>query len=38
LAIGTGIVFFSMHVLLPFAPAYAIISATLSIQSIKRTG
>jgi len=27
-----------MHVLLPFAPAYAIISATLSIQSIKRTG
>jgi CysZ protein len=38
LAIGTGIVFFAMHVLLPFAPAYAIISATLSIQSIKRTG
>jgi CysZ protein len=36
LAIGTGIVFFAMHVLLPFAPVYAIISATLSIQSIKR--
>ncbi|MFN4892512.1 MAG: EI24 domain-containing protein [Bacteroidota bacterium] len=37
LAIGTGFVFLAMHVLLPFAPVYAIISATLSIQSIKRT-
>lgn len=36
LAIGTGIVYFTMHVLLPFAPVYAIISATLSIQSIKQ--
>lgn len=36
LAIGTGIVFLSMHLLLPFAPVYAIISATLSIQAIKR--
>lgn len=36
LAIGTGIVYFAMHVLLPFAPLYAIIAATLSIQSIKR--
>lgn len=36
LAIGTGIVYFAMHILLPFAPVYAIISATLSIESIKR--
>ncbi len=36
LAIGTGFVFLLMHVLLPFAPVYAIITATLSIQSIKR--
>ncbi len=36
LAIGTGFVFLAMHILLPFAPVYAIISATLSIQSIKR--
>ena len=38
LAIGTGLVYFGMHVLLPFAPAYAIQAATLSIQSIKRAG
>lgn len=37
LAIGTGFVFLAMHVLLPFAPVYAIITATLSIQSIKRS-
>ncbi len=36
LAIGTGMVYFGMHILLPFAPVYAIISATLSIESIKR--
>jgi CysZ protein len=36
LAIGTGIVYFAMHILLPLAPAYAILSATLSIESIKR--
>jgi CysZ protein len=36
LAIGTGLVFFAMHVVLPFAPVYAIIAATLSVQSIKQ--
>ncbi|MFM7671555.1 MAG: EI24 domain-containing protein [Bacteroidota bacterium] len=37
LAIGTGVVFFAMHIAMPFAPVYAILSATLSIESIKRT-
>ncbi|MBM3432460.1 MAG: hypothetical protein FJX92_05610 [Bacteroidetes bacterium] len=37
LAIGTGLVYFAMHVVLPFAPVYAIIAATLSVQSIKQS-
>ena len=35
LAIGNGMLFYLMHIVLILAPAYAIIAATLSIQKIK---
>ncbi len=35
LAIGNGILFYLMHVVIIFAPAYAIIAATLSVRKIK---
>jgi CysZ protein len=35
LAIGNGILFFLMHVIIIFAPAYAIIAATLSVHKVK---
>lgn len=36
LAIGNGIVFFAMHVMIWLAPAYAIIAATLSVRQVKK--
>ena len=35
LAIGNGIFFYLMHVVVIFAPAYAIIAATLSVRKVK---
>lgn len=35
LAIGNGMLFYLMHIVLILAPAYAIIAATLSVQKIK---
>lgn len=35
LAIGNGMLFYIMHIVLILAPAYAIIAATLSVQKIK---
>jgi CysZ protein len=35
LAIGNGLLFYLMHIVLILAPAYAIIAATLSVQKIK---
>jgi len=35
LAIGNGLVFYLMHILIIFAPAYAIIAATLSLRNVK---
>jgi len=35
LAIGNGILFFLMHIAIIFAPAYAIIAATLSVHKVK---
>lgn len=35
LAIGNGIFFYLMHVVIIFAPAYAIIAATLSVHKVK---
>ena len=35
LAIGNGVVFFAMHLLIWLAPAYAIIAATLSVHQVK---
>jgi len=35
LAIGNGIFFYLMHVVVIFAPAYAIIAATLSVHKVK---
>lgn len=35
LAIGNGIFFYMMHVVVIFAPAYAIIAATLSVHKVK---
>jgi CysZ protein len=37
LAIGNGILFYMMHVLIIFAPAYAIIAATLTVNQVKKT-
>ncbi|MFM7645757.1 MAG: EI24 domain-containing protein [Sphingomonadales bacterium] len=36
LAIGNGIVFFAMHVMIWLAPAYAIIAATLSVRQVQK--
>jgi CysZ protein len=36
LAIGNGILFYLMHVLIIFAPAYAIIAATLTVNQVKK--
>jgi CysZ protein len=35
LAIGNGILFYMMHLVIIFAPAYAIIAATLTIHKVK---
>lgn len=37
LAIGNGLLFFAMHVMVLLAPAYAIIAATLSVQQVKES-
>lgn len=37
LAIGNGIAFYIMHLLIPLAPAYAIIAATLSVHEMKNS-
>ena len=37
LAIGNGLLFFAMHVLVLLAPAYAIIAATLSVRQVKES-
>lgn len=36
LAIGNGLLFYAMHVLLILAPAYAIIAGTLSVNTVKK--
>lgn len=36
LAIGNGLLFYLMHILIILAPAYAIIAATLSVHKVKR--
>jgi CysZ protein len=35
LAIGNGLIFYLLHVVIVFAPAYAIIAATLSVYKVK---
>ncbi len=35
LAIGNGLLFYLMHIVMIFAPAYAIVAATLSVQKLK---
>jgi CysZ protein len=35
LAIGNGLLFYLMHIVIVFAPAYAIIAATLSVHKVK---
>ena len=35
LAIGNGVLFYLAHIVIPFAPAYAVIAATLTIQKVK---
>jgi CysZ protein len=37
LAIGNGILFYLMHVVVIFAPAYAVIAATLTVHRVKNT-
>jgi CysZ protein len=37
LAIGNGIFFYLMHVVIIFAPAYAVIAATLSVHKVKNS-
>jgi len=37
LAIGNGILFFLMHIVIVLAPAYAIIAATLSVHKVKNS-
>ncbi|HEY6504323.1 MAG TPA: EI24 domain-containing protein [Chitinophagaceae bacterium] len=37
LAIGNGVLFYLMHVVIIFAPAYAIIAATLSVHKVKNS-
>jgi CysZ protein len=36
LAIGNGVLFYLMHLLIIFAPAYAIIAATLTVNQVKK--
>jgi CysZ protein len=36
-AIGNGLLFYLLHIVIIFAPAYAIIAATLSIYNVKNT-
>ena len=36
-AIGNGLLFYLLHIVIIFAPAYAIIAATLSIYKVKNT-
>jgi CysZ protein len=35
LAIGNGLLFYVMHALIPLAPGYAIIGATLTVHKVK---
>ncbi|RZL98010.1 MAG: hypothetical protein EOO88_61745 [Pedobacter sp.] len=35
LAIGNGIVFYIMHLVIPYAPAYAIIAGAFTIHKVK---
>lgn len=37
LAIGNGLLFYLMHVLIFFAPAYAIVAATLTVHHVKKS-
>jgi CysZ protein len=37
LAIGNGLLFYAMHLLILLAPAYAIIAATLSVHRVKNS-
>jgi CysZ protein len=37
LAIGNGMLFYMMHVVIIFAPAYAIIAATLTVNQVKKS-
>lgn len=37
LAIGNGLLFYAMHILIILAPAYAIIAATLSVHKVKNS-
>ena len=37
LAIGNGLLFYIMHILIILAPAYAVIAATLSVHKVKNT-
>ncbi|MFI5133587.1 MAG: EI24 domain-containing protein [Chitinophagales bacterium] len=37
LAVGNGLLFYLLHVVIVFAPAYAIVAATLSVYKIKTT-
>jgi len=37
LAIGNGLLFYLMHIVIVFAPAYAIIAATLSVHKVKNS-
>ena len=37
LAIGNGLLFYLVHIVIPLAPAYAIIAATLSVHKVKNS-
>jgi CysZ protein len=37
LAIGTGILFYGMHIIIVLAPAYAIVAATLTVHKVKNS-
>ncbi|RZM01224.1 MAG: EI24 domain-containing protein [Pedobacter sp.] len=36
LAMGNGILFYLMHLVIPFAPAYAIVAGTLTVHKVKK--
>lgn len=38
LAIGNGILFYAMHLLIPLAPAYAVVAGTITINKVKYAG